>query len=362
MSWVLTMAHRRAVDRVRAETSASQREQKFARTRSPAPTTWLRRSRQAWKTGGAPLSVGLAEFQRESFGSHIRGHTYPQVAKLLGVAWARSTRIGRPDPDARLHGGELVRLQHDDLHTLTRCYAVDALPNETRRVRAALATAGPAPPRSAGCVRPRPGWPWPRGIAPGANAGPGARRGRRDPPAPADHREPPGPQRAPAIRSARSARRVRRSYGGAAPGSRGSRSGWRRRGSGGRDVRRQPARHPAAADCHRSQLTTARAHRHADRLGARRQRPAPGQRQDLGRRHGVGDHLARPGQAGRRHLGLPPLPTARSTSCGCSAGQRGQAIRPAHRSAHGRTVPVVASGYVHRYSLGVTVGPGPAGP
>src|SRR6201999_4677820 len=33
----------------------------------------------------------------------------------------------RADPDARLYGGELVKLQHE-LHTLTGSYAVDALP------------------------------------------------------------------------------------------------------------------------------------------------------------------------------------------------------------------------------------------
>jgi RNA polymerase sigma-70 factor, ECF subfamily len=88
VSWVLTMAHRRAVDRVRSETSAAQREQKFA----PDPVTG---PDDVAETVEANLDAqrvrrclgGLTELQREAVQlAYYRGYTYPQVAKLLNVA------------------------------------------------------------------------------------------------------------------------------------------------------------------------------------------------------------------------------------------------------------------------------------
>jgi RNA polymerase sigma-70 factor (ECF subfamily) len=86
-AWALTIAHRRAVDRVRSENAGSRREQKAA----PAP---------ADDADVAELVVatmdhqrvrrcldGLTELQRESIKlAYYGGYTYPQVAKLLGVA------------------------------------------------------------------------------------------------------------------------------------------------------------------------------------------------------------------------------------------------------------------------------------
>jgi RNA polymerase sigma-70 factor, ECF subfamily len=86
-AWALTIAHRRAVDRVRSENAGSRREQKAA----PAP---------ADDADVAELVVatmdhqrvrrcldGLTDLQRESIKlAYYGGYTYPQVAKLLGVA------------------------------------------------------------------------------------------------------------------------------------------------------------------------------------------------------------------------------------------------------------------------------------
>ena len=88
VSWVLTMAHRRAVDRVRAETSATQRDQKFA----PDPVSGPDDVAEAVEASLDSQRVrrclgGLTELQRESVQlAYYGGYTYPQVAKLLGVA------------------------------------------------------------------------------------------------------------------------------------------------------------------------------------------------------------------------------------------------------------------------------------
>jgi RNA polymerase sigma-70 factor (ECF subfamily) len=86
-AWTLTIAHRRAVDRVRSENAGSRREQKAA----PAPaddadvaefvvaTMDHQRVRRCLD--------GLTDLQRESIKlAYYGGYTYPQVAKLLGVA------------------------------------------------------------------------------------------------------------------------------------------------------------------------------------------------------------------------------------------------------------------------------------
>jgi RNA polymerase sigma-70 factor (ECF subfamily) len=88
VSWALTMAHRRAVDRVRAETSAAQREQKYA----PDPVTGPDEVEAAVEASLDSQRVrrclgGLTELQREAVQlAYYGGYTYPQVGKLLGVA------------------------------------------------------------------------------------------------------------------------------------------------------------------------------------------------------------------------------------------------------------------------------------
>ena len=88
VSWAMTIAHRRAVDRVRAETSATQREQKAA----PDPVSGPDDVADAVEASLESQRVrrcleGLTEVQRESVRlAYYGGYTYPQVAKLLGVA------------------------------------------------------------------------------------------------------------------------------------------------------------------------------------------------------------------------------------------------------------------------------------
>ena len=87
VAWALTIAHHRAVDRVRTENACARREQKAA---DPAPgeddvaevvaaTLEHQRVRRCLD--------GLTELQRESIKlAYYSGYSYPQVAKLLGVA------------------------------------------------------------------------------------------------------------------------------------------------------------------------------------------------------------------------------------------------------------------------------------
>jgi RNA polymerase sigma-70 factor (ECF subfamily) len=87
-AWALTIAHRRAVDRVRTETSTSRREHKVAPDLSAAEedvadvvATSLDHQRVR------RCMDGLTELQRESIKlAYYGGYSYPQVAALLGVA------------------------------------------------------------------------------------------------------------------------------------------------------------------------------------------------------------------------------------------------------------------------------------
>ena len=85
-AWIMTMAHRRAIDRVRSESAAVAREQKL----TPGPVlgddvaelveTRLDRQRVRRCIGT------LTPLQAESVKlAYYAGYTYPQVAELLGV-------------------------------------------------------------------------------------------------------------------------------------------------------------------------------------------------------------------------------------------------------------------------------------
>jgi RNA polymerase sigma-70 factor, ECF subfamily len=88
MTWVLTIAHRRAVDRVRSETASAQREARVA-------TADVAAVDEVADTVEASLEAervrhclgGLTELQRESITlAYYSGYSYPQVATALGVA------------------------------------------------------------------------------------------------------------------------------------------------------------------------------------------------------------------------------------------------------------------------------------
>ena len=87
VAWVMTIAHRRAVDRVRSETAATARERKL----TPGPVTGddvaemvetaLDRQRVRRCLGA------LTPLQAESVKlAYYGGYTYPQVAEMLGIA------------------------------------------------------------------------------------------------------------------------------------------------------------------------------------------------------------------------------------------------------------------------------------
>jgi RNA polymerase sigma-70 factor, ECF subfamily len=87
MAWVMTLAHRRAVDRVRSVQKATERERRTATAAIPfdevaeavESTLEQERVRRCLAT--------LTELQRESVTlAYYGGYTYGQVAGLLGVA------------------------------------------------------------------------------------------------------------------------------------------------------------------------------------------------------------------------------------------------------------------------------------
>ena len=86
LSWVLTLAHRRAVDRVRSEQKSAERELRAASARidyddvteTVEATMDRERVRRCLRS--------LTDLQRESVNlAYYRGYTYGQVASLLGV-------------------------------------------------------------------------------------------------------------------------------------------------------------------------------------------------------------------------------------------------------------------------------------
>jgi RNA polymerase sigma-70 factor, ECF subfamily len=87
-AWALTIAHRRAVDRVRAENASSRREQKAAPDLSLGEEDIAEVVAASLENQRVRRCMdGLTELQRESIKlAYYNGYTYPQVAQLLGVA------------------------------------------------------------------------------------------------------------------------------------------------------------------------------------------------------------------------------------------------------------------------------------
>jgi RNA polymerase sigma-70 factor (ECF subfamily) len=94
-TWVMTIAHRRAIDRIRSTKAAAEREHKMADVGTPhdevaeAVEASLDRERVQRCLGG------LTDVQRESITlAYYGGHSYRQVAELLNVTLgAIKTRI-----------------------------------------------------------------------------------------------------------------------------------------------------------------------------------------------------------------------------------------------------------------------------
>jgi RNA polymerase sigma-70 factor (ECF subfamily) len=89
VTWVMTIAHRRAVDRVRSETAAAEREARAAAVASPVATDEVAEAVEASLEAERVRRCldGLSELQRESITlAYYSGYSYPQVASALGVA------------------------------------------------------------------------------------------------------------------------------------------------------------------------------------------------------------------------------------------------------------------------------------
>lgn len=88
-SWVLTIAHRRAVDRVRSETASAEREQRSAAVPTSAPADEVAETVEASLEAERVRRCldGLTDLQREAVTlAFYKGYSYPQVAALLDVA------------------------------------------------------------------------------------------------------------------------------------------------------------------------------------------------------------------------------------------------------------------------------------
>jgi RNA polymerase sigma-70 factor, ECF subfamily len=86
-TWALTIAHRRAIDRVRSSAAAAEREQKTADFRVPADEVAEAVEANLDRERVRRCLGGLTEAQRESITlAYYGGHSYREVAALLGTA------------------------------------------------------------------------------------------------------------------------------------------------------------------------------------------------------------------------------------------------------------------------------------
>jgi len=86
-AWALTIAHRRAVDRVRSATASSRREERAAVDVAAEPDVAEVVAATLDRQRVRRCLDGLTELQRESIKlAYYGGYSYPQVAQLLGVA------------------------------------------------------------------------------------------------------------------------------------------------------------------------------------------------------------------------------------------------------------------------------------
>ena len=86
-TWVLTIAHRRAVDRVRSENASSAREQKLAVEQVSGEDVFELVDSALDRQRVRRCMGSLTTLQAESIKlAYYQGYTYPEVAGVLGVA------------------------------------------------------------------------------------------------------------------------------------------------------------------------------------------------------------------------------------------------------------------------------------
>lgn len=87
LGWMITMAHRRAVDRVRSASSQAAREEQYARTDAGVADDVWDTARQHWEADRVRSCLAaLTEVQREALTlAYFGGYTQAQVAQLLQV-------------------------------------------------------------------------------------------------------------------------------------------------------------------------------------------------------------------------------------------------------------------------------------
>jgi RNA polymerase sigma-70 factor (ECF subfamily) len=103
MSWALTIAHRRAVDRVRSEQASTARERKVATEERPYDEVVEEATARLERQQVQRCLQGLTELQREAITlAYYRGYSYREVAELLDT--------GLPTVKTRMRDG-LIRLR-----------------------------------------------------------------------------------------------------------------------------------------------------------------------------------------------------------------------------------------------------------
>jgi RNA polymerase sigma-70 factor (ECF subfamily) len=102
-SWVLTIAHRRAVDRVRSEQASTARERRVATEEVPYDDVVEQATTRLERQQVRRCLDGLTDLQREAITlAYYRGYSYREVADLLGA--------GLPTVKTRMRDG-LIRLR-----------------------------------------------------------------------------------------------------------------------------------------------------------------------------------------------------------------------------------------------------------
>ena len=102
-AWVLTIAHRRAVDRIRAEQASTDRERRVATEEVPYDDVVEQATARLERQQVRRCVQGLTDLQREAITlAYYRGYSYREVADLLGA--------GLPTVKTRMRDG-LIRLR-----------------------------------------------------------------------------------------------------------------------------------------------------------------------------------------------------------------------------------------------------------